>query len=83
MGIIIFSSVYAIGTLLTWKMIVDSNIPNISHQLGSLDSEPAPQNLSPLWSFMWPVFWLKTIPIFCEIQREEKNDIKDEKKKRR
>ena len=61
--IVIIALVYLIGLLFTWKMIMDSNIS---------DEPNNPSNLSPFWSFIWPIFWLKTIPVFRELHREEK-----------
>lgn len=69
MKIIIILLVYLAGILFTRRMIVDSNIPDTNPNPGLPDDNP---NLSPLWAFVWPVFWLKTVPIFYELHREEK-----------
>lgn len=60
---IIILLVYLAGFLFTRFMITSSNIP---------DDAPNPSNLSPTWAFIWPVFWLKTIPVFVELKREKR-----------
>lgn len=65
--------VYLIGILFTRSMINNSNIPDVNPQPGSPDTEPNPSNLSLSWSLIWPIFWLKTILVFIELQREGKN----------
>lgn len=69
MKIIVALLVYLVGALFTHRMIVDSNIPDTNPQPGSPYNNP---NLSPAWALMWPVFWLRTIPIFYELHCEEK-----------
>lgn len=70
MKIIIALVAYLVGMLFTHRMIVDSNIPDTNPQPGSPDNNP---NLSPTWALIWPVFWLKTIPIFYELHRKGKD----------
>lgn len=66
------SFAYLIGVWFTHRMIVDSNIPDTNPYPCSSDPEPNPSNLSPTWALIWPIFWLKTIPVFLTLQREEK-----------
>lgn len=65
--------VYLIGILFTTVTITNSNIPNVNPQPGSPDRKPNPSNISPLWALVWPFFWLKTIPIFIALHREQKS----------
>lgn len=63
---------YVAPMLITHRLIVANNVTaNINPQPGS----PDPRNgLSPAWALICPVFWLKTIPIFFELQREENKE---------
>ena len=70
-SISIVAIVYLLGMLFTSRMIVDSNIPDTNPQPGSPDDG---SNLSPAWALIWPVFWLKTIPIFYDLHCKEKDN---------
>lgn len=73
MKLVIALLVYLVGMLFTHRMIVASNIPDTPQEPAFLKGLSNPPNLSPLWAFIWPVFWLRTIPIFYKLRCKEKD----------
>lgn len=62
--------IYFMGILVTGRMIIDGNMPSANPQPGTPDSKSS--NISPSRALIWPVFWIKTIPVFMNLSKEEK-----------